>query len=66
LLREKAAAGGKVRVALGDPDSEAVRARGSEERFGHGIETRCRVALMHYQPLIGVPGIELHLHRTAL
>ena len=56
LLREKAAAGCKVRVALGDPDSEAVRARGAEERFGHGIETRCRVALMHYQPLIGVPG----------
>jgi hypothetical protein len=66
LLREKAAAGCKVRVALGDPDSEAVRARGAEERFGHGIETRCRVALMHYQPLIGVPGIEIHLHRTTL
>ena len=66
LLREKAAAGCKVRVALGDPDSEAVRSRGAEERFGHGIETRCRVALMHYQPLIGVPGIEIHLHRATL
>jgi hypothetical protein len=66
LLREKAAAGCKVHVALGDPGSEAVRARGAEERFGHGIETRCRVALMHYQPLIGVPGIEIHLHRTTL
>ena len=58
---EKAAAGCKLRVALGDADSEAVRARGAEERFGHGIETRCRVALMHDQPRIGVPGIEVHL-----
>jgi hypothetical protein len=66
LLREKAAAGCKVRVALGDPGSEAVRARGTEERFGHGIKTRCRVALTHYQLLIGVPGIEIHLHRTTL
>jgi hypothetical protein len=66
LLRDKAAAGCKVRIALGDPDSEVIRARGTEEQFGHGIETRCRVALMHYQPLIGVPGIEVHLHRTTL
>jgi hypothetical protein len=66
LLREKAAGGCKVRVALGDPDSEAIRARGAEERFGHGIETRCRVALLHYQPLIGVPGIDVHQHGTTL
>jgi hypothetical protein len=66
LLREKTGAGCKVRIALGDPDSEAVKARGAEERFGHGIETRCQVAVMHYQPLIGVPGIEVHLHRTTL
>jgi hypothetical protein len=66
LLREKAATGCKVRIALGDADNEIVRARGAEECFGHGIETRCRVALMHYQPLIGVPGIDVHLHRTTL
>jgi hypothetical protein len=48
------------------PDSEAVRARGTQEHFGHGIETRCRVALMHYRPLIGVPGIEVHVHQTTL
>jgi hypothetical protein len=55
VLRSKAAAGCKVRVALGDPDSEPVRARGAEERFGHGIESRCRLALMHYRPLLGLP-----------
>ena len=66
LLSEKAAAGCKVRIALGDPDCEVVKARGDEECFGHGIETRCRVALMHYRPLIGVAGIDVRLHRTTL
>lgn len=66
LLRERAADGCSVRIALGDPDSENVRQRGEEERFGHGIESRCRLALMHYRPLIGVPGIEVRTHTTTL
>ncbi|MEJ1200167.1 MULTISPECIES: helix-turn-helix domain-containing protein [unclassified Streptomyces] len=66
LLRERAAEGCAVRIAVGDADSENVRQRGSEERFGHGIESRCRLALMHYRPLMGVPGIELRTHGTTL
>ncbi|MGW4725809.1 XRE family transcriptional regulator [Streptomyces sp. NPDC004291] len=66
LLRERAAAGCAVRIALGDADSEAVRLRGREERFGHGIESRCRLALMHYRPLLGVPGVEVRTHGTTL
>jgi len=66
LLTEKARAGCKLRVALGDPDSEQVRERGQEERYGHGIETRCRVALLHYRPLFDLPGVEINLHRTTL
>ncbi|MER8231045.1 XRE family transcriptional regulator [Streptomyces sp. NPDC094049] len=66
LLRERATEGCTVRVSLGEPDSENVRLRGEEERFGHGIESRCRLALMHYRPLLGVPGIELRTHRTTL
>ena len=66
LLRERAAEGCTVRLALGDPDSPNVRQRGEEERFGHGIESRCRLALMHYSPLLGVPGIEIRLHGTTL
>ena len=38
LLRTKAAAAAQVRIAIGDPESEQVRLRGVEERFGHGIE----------------------------
>ncbi|GAA4662327.1 hypothetical protein GCM10023324_10850 [Streptomyces youssoufiensis] len=66
LLRERAADGVTVRIAVGDPDSENIAARGREERFGHGIETRCRLAAMHYQPLVGVPGIEVRAHSTTL
>ncbi|WP_330330775.1 helix-turn-helix domain-containing protein [Streptomyces sp. NBC_00536] len=66
LLRERAADGCVVRIAVGDADSENVRQRGQEERFGHGIESRCRLALMHYRPLLGVPGIELRTHGTTL
>ncbi|MFI9355838.1 XRE family transcriptional regulator [Streptomyces lydicus] len=66
LLRERAAEGCSVRIALGDAESENVRQRGEEERFGHGIESRCRLALMHYRPLLGVPGIEIRTHETTL
>ena len=55
LLRERAAEGCAVRIAIGDAGQPNVQQRGEEERFGHGIESRCRLALMHYRPLIGVP-----------
>ncbi len=43
-----------------------MRQRGEEERFGHGIESRCQLALMHYRPLLGVPGVEIRTHGTTL
>ncbi|WP_338199834.1 hypothetical protein [Candidatus Nephthysia bennettiae] len=66
LLASKCKAGCKVRVLLGDPDSAAVRWRGEEETFGEGIESRCRVARQHYDPLIGMPNFELRLHQATL
>lgn len=66
LLRERATGGCAIRIAIGDADSPNVRQRGQEEKFGHGIETRCRLAAMHYRPLIDVPGIELRTHGTTL
>ncbi|WP_327415260.1 XRE family transcriptional regulator [Streptomyces sp. NBC_01233] len=66
LLRERAADGCAIRIAVGDAESENVRARGQEEKFGHGIESRCQLALMHYRPLIGVPGIDIRTHGTTL
>ncbi|MBT2419663.1 helix-turn-helix transcriptional regulator [Streptomyces sp. ISL-22] len=66
LLKERAAEGCTVRVAIGDAASDNVQARGKEERFGHGIESRCRLAFMHYRPLVGTPGIDVRTHGTTL
>ncbi|MFF8016426.1 helix-turn-helix domain-containing protein [Streptomyces sp. NPDC007929] len=66
LLSERAEAGCQIRIALGDADSENIKQRGKEERFGHGIESRCRLAALHYRPLLGTRGIELRTHRTTL
>ncbi|MFI8876466.1 XRE family transcriptional regulator [Streptomyces sp. NPDC055243] len=66
LLKERAEAGCAVRISLGDAESPNVQQRGTEEKFGHGIESRCRLALMHYRPLVGAPNIELRTHGTTL
>lgn len=66
LLADKAAKGCRVRICLGDAESANVKQRGMEERFGHGIESRCELALMHYRPLIGTPGVEVRTHGTTL
>ncbi|MFE7837843.1 helix-turn-helix domain-containing protein [Streptomyces sp. NPDC057474] len=66
LLTERAEAGCQVRICLGDADSPNVQLRGQEEKFGHGIESRCRLALLHYRPLIGAPGVEIRTHGTTL
>ncbi|MFF7730735.1 XRE family transcriptional regulator [Streptomyces sp. NPDC008001] len=66
LLRERALEGCTIRIAVGDPDNPNVRQRGSEERFGYGIESRCRLALMHYLPLSGLAGVQLRTHGATL
>ncbi|MFG2979236.1 helix-turn-helix domain-containing protein [Streptomyces sp. NPDC048331] len=66
LLRERAEAGCQVRICLGDADSQNVQLRGQEERFGHGIESRCRLALLHYRSLVDIAGVEIRTHGTTL
>jgi len=66
MLAQKAAQGCSIRIALGDADSPNVAARGAEEEFGHGIESRCRLALMHYRALLGTSSIEMRTHGTTL
>ena len=63
-LNARAAAGVSVRLALGDPDSPAVAARGVEE--GIDMAGRVRIALGLLEPLVGQPGIEVRLHDTTL
>jgi len=64
LIRDKAASGVEIRIGLGDPDSPEAELRGQEEQIP--VPERIRMALAYYRPLIGVPGISLHLHRTTL
>ncbi|GAA3489235.1 XRE family transcriptional regulator [Streptomyces cremeus] len=66
LLAERSAAGCAVRICVGHPDSAQVRLRGEEEKFGDGIESRCRLAALHYRRLVGTAGIELRTHGTTL
>jgi hypothetical protein len=66
LLQKKAADGCEVRVALGDPAGACIKIRGEDEHFGHGIASRCELALLHYRPLIGVDRVNVHLHDTTL
>ncbi|MFI7002505.1 helix-turn-helix domain-containing protein [Nocardia sp. NPDC050175] len=66
LLIERAEVGCAIRIAVGDADSANVQQRGREEKFGYGIESRCRLALMHYRALQATPGIELRTHATTL
>jgi transcriptional regulator with XRE-family HTH domain len=66
MLRKKAEAGARVRIVLGDPDSPECALRGVEERLYDAIPARVQMALTYYLPLVGVPNIEFHLHRTTL
>ncbi|MGH3660895.1 MAG: DUF5919 domain-containing protein [Micromonosporaceae bacterium] len=65
-LAERARQGCRVRILLGDPDSDAVRQRGDEEGFGIGLAHRVLLGLRYYQPNRPVPGLELRLHSTTL
>jgi hypothetical protein len=58
--------GTKVRLTLGDPDSEAVRRRGEEEGIGDGLAARVRLGLLYLREAIGAPGVELRFHATTL
>lgn len=65
-LAAKADAGAVVRIALGDACSAAIRLRGEEEGIGDGMAARVTMTLGHLEPLLGCPGVDLHVHDTTL
>lgn len=65
-LHAKADAGAEVRILLGDPDSEAVAQRGIDEGIDENMAGRIRNALVYFEPLRGLDGIEFRLHDTIL
>jgi transcriptional regulator with XRE-family HTH domain len=66
IFRQKAEAGARVRILLGDPDSESVAQRGADEGVDDVQAAKIRNALVMYRPLLKVEGIEFRLHRTVL
>jgi transcriptional regulator with XRE-family HTH domain len=66
IFADKAAAGVRVRLLLGDPTSPHVAQRGTDEGIGDAMSARIRNALVLVRPLLSVPGIELRMHGTTL
>ncbi len=65
-LAAKAEAGTRVRILLGEPDSEAVRLRGDEEGIGEDMNARARVSIGVTRPLVSQQGAEVRTHSTTL
>ncbi|MEU9100478.1 XRE family transcriptional regulator [Streptomyces sp. NPDC048361] len=66
VVKEKSAAGVRVRFMLGDPGSPAVAVRGEDEGIGPAMASKIRNALINYGSLFGLPGVEFRLHSTTL
>jgi len=66
VFREKAEAGVRVRVLLGDPDSDVVAQRNADEALGDVQAGKIRNAMVLYRPLRDVAGVEFRQHRTVL
>jgi transcriptional regulator with XRE-family HTH domain len=66
ILAERARAGVRVRVLLGEPDSPQVAERGKDEGVGDGMAARIRNVLVLYQALKATEGVEFRFHRTVL
>lgn len=65
-LATKAAAGVRIRIALGDPDSPHVADRGTAEEIGEAMAAKVRNALVLYRPVARLDGVQIRLHRTVL
>lgn len=65
-LRDKARAGVRVRIALGDPAGQQLAQRSTDEGIGAILAARATHALTLCQPLASLPGVQLRLHDTTL
>lgn len=59
------AAGGSVRILLGDPDAPAVHQRGQDEGLP-SLPARCASTAEYLSQVVGRPGVQLRLHSTPL
>jgi transcriptional regulator with XRE-family HTH domain len=66
ILAERARAGVRVRILLGDPDSPQVAERGRDEGVDDAMAARIRNVLVLYRGLRATQGVEFRFHRTVL
>jgi transcriptional regulator with XRE-family HTH domain len=66
ILADKAGAGVRVRILLGDPASPQVADRGADEGMDDAMAAKIRNALVLYRPLRGAAGAEFRFHQTVL
>ncbi|XVQ86134.1 helix-turn-helix domain-containing protein [Microbispora siamensis] len=66
MLGEKATAGVRVRILLGEPDSPEVAQLGADEGVDDAMAARIRNAIVLYRPIRSLAGVEIRLHRTVL
>lgn len=66
ILADRARAGVRVRILLGDPDSPVIAARGTDEGIGDAMPAKVRNALVQYRPLLGIADVKIRLHATVL
>jgi transcriptional regulator with XRE-family HTH domain len=66
IFKDKASAGVRVRILLGDPESQVVIDRGKDEGVGDAQPAKIRNALALYRPLRAMEGIEFRFHHTVL
>jgi hypothetical protein len=66
VLAEKACAGVRVRILLGDPEGGSVMQRGADEGIDYAMAAKIRNALMHYRDLGGMENVHIRLHDTVL
>lgn len=64
-LGNRAAAGVRVRVLIGDPESQAVALRGHEEGIGDSMAARCSLSLRYFGR-VARQGVQLRCHSAIL
>lgn len=66
IFADRADAGVKVRILLGDPDSPEVAQRGLDEGIDDGMAAQIKTALVFYRSLRRHENVEIRFHHTVL
>ncbi len=66
LLRNRAEAGVRVRVLVGDPAGSHISERGHEEGIGDAMAAKICNVLVYYRDLMGAANAEVRKHDTTL